>query len=268
MSDTPAGFGDIFALLGAPNPFTTATKTFDQFRRAIDEFLNSVQTFNRTMDSLNDTAERVNRLLDDIEEPVRAFLPQVTRSIKAADAMVSQLSGPIEKVAPGLSRLADTLNSPIVTGLPSDLTEVVASLRDLARHMQPLSQLADSAAAMFGIRSFLPGGSRPTPSTAPRPATSFTHARLAPVVAAPAPESPPAKKAPARKKAATKKAAAKKAAVTRSPAKKSSAKGSPAKRSGAAATRTTRSAPKKSPAKKAAAKRAPGPGRSAAKPRR
>jgi hypothetical protein len=242
MSDTGAGFGDIFALLGAPNPFKEATRTLDQLRRAIDEFLNSVENFNRTMASLNETAERVNRLLDDVEQPIRVVMPQITRSIKAADAMMNQLSGPIERVAPGLSRLADTLNSPVVTALPTDLTDAVASLRELARHMQPLTQLAESASSMFGFRSLLPSPARPPAPTAPaadeRPHTTRVTTVLFEKPPAerttPPKPAPPAKKTAGAKKPSTKKAAAtKKTAAARKTTGAKTTRKAPAKRAGA-----------------------------------
>ena len=73
------------------------------------------------MTNLNETAQRVNRLLNDVEEPVRAMIPQVTRTVKLADELSARLSGPIDQVAPGLARLADTLNSPVLMALPTDL---------------------------------------------------------------------------------------------------------------------------------------------------
>jgi ABC-type transporter Mla subunit MlaD len=247
MSDTGAGFGDIFALLGAPNPFKEATRTLDQLRRAIDEFLNSVENFNRTMASLNETAERVNRLLDDVEQPIRVVMPQVTRSIKAADAMMNQLSGPIERVAPGLSRLADTLNSPVVTGLPTDLTEAVAALREMARHMQPLTQFAESASTMFGFRSLLPGTARPPAPAAPPPAEpSRPHSTRVTTVLfeKPAAESAaPVKKATTAKKVATRTTGTTKKAAPRAAKKATTAKATAARKSGG--SKATKKAPAK-----------------------
>ena len=40
------------------------------------------------MENLNETAARVNRLLNDFEEPIRAMLPQLTRTVKMADEHV------------------------------------------------------------------------------------------------------------------------------------------------------------------------------------
>ena len=114
----------------------------------------------------HEIAGRVNRLLDEVEAPMKAFLPQVTRTLAAADMMVEQLAAPIERVAPGLARLADTLSSPQLTALPKDLGEFMNAIGDLARRMQPLSQLAESAGGLFGLRplaSMVPWRWGPTP---------------------------------------------------------------------------------------------------------
>ena len=106
------GLGDLLGLFGGANPFGAITKSIGQFQRGVSDFLSAVENFNKTMEQLHGMANRVNGLLDTVEEPIKAFVPQVTRTIKAADAMVEQLSGPIERVAPGLSRLADVLVAP------------------------------------------------------------------------------------------------------------------------------------------------------------
>ena len=196
-SSASLGLGDLLALLGGSNPLSGVTKSLGQFQRGVSQFLESVDRFNDTMDQLNQVARRVNGLLDAVEEPVRVIVPQFTRTVRTAEVLVEQLTGPIEMVAPGLARLADTLSSPALAALPRDLGQFVDVLTDLARRLQPLGQLAESAGSMFGLRSLAvlrSGGTRPA--------------------SAPLPIPPPAKKSPAKK----------------SPAKKSPAKKSPAKK--------------------------------------
>jgi ABC-type transporter Mla subunit MlaD len=211
--------GDLFAMFATTNPLAGVSRSVEQFKRGVNDLLQAVENFNDTMEQLNGVAKRVNMLLDEVEEPVKAFMPQVTRTLKAADTMVEQLSGPVEKVAPGLSRLADTLSSPTITRLPTDLGDVVEGLTDLVRKLQPLTQIAESAGSMFGFRplaALRQGGGKP--------------ATPAPVVeAAPQPAPAPVKKAPA-KKAPAKKAPAKKAPAKKAPAKKAPAKKAPAKK--------------------------------------
>ena len=211
--NTPPGISDLLGLFGGVNPFGAVTKSIGQFQRGVSDFLSAVENFNKTMEQLHGMANRVNSLLDTVEEPIRAFVPQVTRTIKAADAMVEQLTGPIDRVAPGLSRLADVLSAPALMSMPNDLSEFMGVLSDLARRLQPLGMMAESAGSMFGLRplaGLLGGSTQPPP--APKPA-------LAPAP----PEAAPARKAPA-KKATAKKATARKAPARKAPARKAPAK--------------------------------------------
>ena len=203
---TPPGISDLLGLFGGANPFNAVTKSIGQFQRGVSDFLSAVENFNKTMEQLHGVAERVNGLLDTVEGPIRAFVPQVFKVVNAADSMVEQLSGPIDRVAPGLVRLGDVLSSPQLTTLPTDLGEFMAALSDLAHKLQPLGQMAESAGSLFGLRPFasLLGSTPPPP--APQPA----------LVAAPAasPSHKAAKKAPA-KKIPTQQRPAKKAAATK-----------------------------------------------------
>ena len=105
-------------------------------------------------------------------------------------------SGPIDQVVPGLTRLADTLGSPVLTSLPKDLGSFVEALNDLVRRLAPLAQMADSASGLFGLR--IPGMSR---------AASPPALTVAMEPPAPAAQHPPAtkRKAPAKRKANPKK---------------------------------------------------------------
>jgi ABC-type transporter Mla subunit MlaD len=234
-----SGLGELLAMFGGANPFAGISKSVAQFQRGVSQFMDSVDKFNDTMEQLNQVSRRVNGLLDTVEEPVRAMVPQITRTIRAADMLVEQLNGPIEKVAPGLARLADTLSSPTLTALPRDLAQFMEVLGDLAHRLQPLGQLAESAGSMFGLRPLaaLRSGVGARPAPAPRaptaPLTYTEPAREAAVKRTPAKKTT-ARRAPA-KKAAAKKAAAKKAPAKRAPArttaaKKTAAKNAPAKR--------------------------------------
>ena len=229
------GLSDVIALLGGANPLATIGKTIEPFRRGVNDFLATLENLNATMATLNDVATRVSRLLDDVEEPIRAFMPQVTRSIKAADAVINQISAPIDKVAPGLTRLADTLAAPVFVNMATDIASFIEGMGDLARRLQPLAQMAESAGSMFGLRplgALLGGSGRP-----PQPAARV--ASPPPLLPAPVPRAASSRKAAAnqsasnnfaannvapRKQAAAKQAAAKQAAAKQAAAKQGAAR--------------------------------------------
>ncbi len=100
-------FTDVISLVAGP--IAAVIRSFDQLRKGADEMRRGFENFNTTMENLNETAERINRLLNDFEEPVRAMIPQLTRTVKLADEMSKRLSVPIDEVTPGLTRLANTL---------------------------------------------------------------------------------------------------------------------------------------------------------------
>ena len=195
------GLGDLLALLGTNNPFAGVSKSITQFQTGVNQFLESIERFNDTMDQLNQVARRVNGLLDTVEEPIQAFVPQVTRTIKTADALVEQLSGPVEKI------------TPVLTAMPTDLLAFMKVLDDVGRRLQPLGQFAESAGSVFGLRPLAAlrvGGGRPAQAPDPAPAAPIQKA---------APKKGTAKKAaakkPAPKKSAPNKSAAKKPAPKR-----------------------------------------------------
>jgi ABC-type transporter Mla subunit MlaD len=193
------GLGDLLGLLGQTNPLAQAAKTFGQFQQAVDDLLAMVQQFNATMDSMNKIATRVNTLLDDVEPPIRALMPQVTRTIKAGDAIVDRMGSAVDL------------------------------LGDLGKALQPLAQLAESA-SLFGLKPI--SSLRENASGAAdlvRRVTQFasTDPQAAPP-AAPAPAAPEKKAAPAAKKATT---AKKTAPATKAARAK---KAAPAKKAGAA----------------------------------
>ena len=218
MADNPApGFGDLVALFGT-NPFSGLTKSFQQFQRGVEQLMTTIDNLNETLKQLNEVSARITRMLDLVDEPLRAFVPQVTRTLKAADDMVERMNAPIERVAPGLNRLADALSTPTITNMPRDLNEFLSTLTDLGKRLQPLGQIAESASGMFRnnpFASFMTGGAQ-RPAESPAPA--------APAPTPPRDETPPPP--PPAKKAAAKKAPAKKTTTThkRAAAKKPAAK--------------------------------------------
>ena len=170
MADTGFGrtdpFSDVIALVAGP--IAAGIRSFEQLRKGADELMRGLENFNATMENLNETAARVNRLLNDFEEPVRAMLPQLTRTVKMADDLSLRLATPIDQVIPGLTRLADTLNSPALRSMPTDLGQFMEVINDLSKRMSPLAQIAEQAGSMFGLR--IPGLSRQAaPSGASRP---------------------------------------------------------------------------------------------------
>lgn len=203
--------GDVINLFAAP--IASGVRSFEQLRRGVEELFRTIENLNSTMENLNEAAARVNRLMGDIEEPIRAMIPQLTRTVRTADDVLNVVSGPAKKVAPNLERISETLTSPAFTSLPTQLGEFMTVMGDVSKRLGPLTQFAESAGGLFGLR--FPGMGAPKESSSDVPATPPATPSKQPVTN----KSSTAKKSPA-KKAPAKKAAAKKAAPKRSTAPK------------------------------------------------
>ena len=215
------GWGDLFTLLGSNNPLTAMTKSAEQFRTAVTGFIEAVSTFKQTMENLNATTTRMNRLLDEIEGPLHILMPQMTAATEQASRVFTMLSGPVERVAPGLAQLAETLNSPVMVELPKRMSEAMDAMVGLPKTLGPLGQMAEMAGGLFG-RGLSPFSGTRSPATAARPAEAVAASLEGKQAASDvsAGERAPAKKT-AAKKSAGKKSAGKKAAHKKSAAKKS-----------------------------------------------
>lgn len=215
---------DVITLLAAP--ISGAVRSVEQFRTGVDEFLRGIENFNRTMENLNETALRMNVLLGEVEEPIKAAVPQVTRAINNADEVMQVVSGPAMAAAPGLARLADTMNTPAFRQLPDQIATFSEVLVDMSSRMAPLTQLAESAGGLFGLRMpgaaarsgderGAPGASEPAPPSEKHTVVTTTRRKAAPKKPATA-KAKPAKKT-SSKTTTTKTATTKKGKVASDP---------------------------------------------------
>lgn len=223
--------GDLLGLLGQSNPLAQVTRSFGQFQKGLDDFLRLVEQFGSTMEQMSRIAERVNTLLDDVEPPIRALMPQVTRTIKAGDVIVDRMGSAVDllgELAKGLQPLAQLAeNAGGLLGLKNLPSLRGASPGDLVRRASQLASFADLGASSAG-NAEQSGAAHPTAAARPQ-------ARAAEA---------PAKKA-AAKRAAAKKATAKRAAATKTtptkttPTKAAAPKATPKKASSSTTRATT-----------------------------
>ena len=130
------GLGDVMSLLGGVNPVAMAGKAVETMVTLTGELVQTLANFNDTMRELNTAARRVNSLLDDIEVPIRAIVPQVQAGVKQARSTIKRVDGVLGQVG----------------SLPADVAKAVSTLGDLAVRLSPLAAFAESAGGLFGMK--------------------------------------------------------------------------------------------------------------------
>ncbi len=185
------------------NPLADVLSLLTQPATAVAGFFEALQSFRTTMEHLNGMAVRMNRLLEDVEEPIRTLAPQLTKAAQRADRLMDTVAEPLDRLTPQLVRLSDTLASPALRDLPREVTAIVTALSDLPKQLAPLARMAQTAGSLFGFRGLTELPQQPAIKAAQQQ---------------PAIKKTPAKKTPAKKTAAKKKSAPPRALAARTSA--------------------------------------------------
>lgn len=114
----PNGLDDLLNLVNTLNPLVNGAKAVDQAKRTVEALISSMELFVQSMDNLNQVATRVNRLLDDIEGPVRQIAPHINGALSAASKL-ADVSGALNEMTKRLGPLLSFLPQ---TGSNKNLT--------------------------------------------------------------------------------------------------------------------------------------------------
>ena len=95
---------ELFSLLSDFNPVTSGAKAVDQAKRTVESLISAMELFVQSMDNMNQVASRVNRLLDDIEGPMRQVMPHVNGALGAVNKL-AEVSGALTELSKRLGPL-------------------------------------------------------------------------------------------------------------------------------------------------------------------
>ena len=112
--DVQKMIADLLALLRGIDPVTEGVKLADQGRRTVEALIVALENFGTTMDNLNQAAARVNRLLDDVEDPIR----RIAGMAEQAGSLVSFLPTLASKAVSNLTPKASAPSATSQSGPP------------------------------------------------------------------------------------------------------------------------------------------------------
>ncbi len=129
MSDNPnpllSGVDKLLGALSSLDPKECGAHAAQTAKRSVDAVVSTLENLASTLENLNKTTVRINALLDEVEEPIRNMMPQLSDGLK-------------------------TLSS---------LGEATNALNELAKGIGPLTSLAENAGFLFGAKP------KPAPTT-------------------------------------------------------------------------------------------------------
>lgn len=91
---------DLLAVLRTIDPVTEGVKLAEQGRRTVEALIVALENVGSTMDNLNQAASRVNRLLDDVEDPIRRIAGMADQAGSLVGFLPSLASKAMSNLAP------------------------------------------------------------------------------------------------------------------------------------------------------------------------
>lgn len=91
---------DLLAVLRTIDPVTEGVKLAEQGRRTVEALIVTLENVGATMDNLNQAASRVNRLLDDVEDPIRRIAGMADQAGSLVGFLPSLASKAMSNLAP------------------------------------------------------------------------------------------------------------------------------------------------------------------------
>ncbi len=232
MADDDRPDFDLFNLLAGPATMMNGVRGLaDNGRKAISGLLDTIASLQRAAAALELLASRVDRLVTDLEVPLRLLTPELEKAANRVLRVAEIVEGPIDRLLPGLEQAVSTFERLSVNQLPDNLDALRSQVATVVDVFAELPRKLGSLGGFGAVAQLFPGLERLTSAAARLVPGSLTEGSRPLVSAAPAQESsrssklrPTAKKvagqkanvsskAAASKKAAPKKAAPKKAVL-------------------------------------------------------
>ena len=167
---------DLSGLLTGPlNLMSGALGAADGVRKTFTGLGETVQSLQRAVIAMEQMATRMNRLLDDLETPVRALVPE------------------LERMAGRMGKFTELMDNASVSNLPQNLERLSVELTGFLDTLRDVPGRLGPVAGMFGLDKLF-GGAASGAAAKPVPAAK-------PVVAKPVAATKPAATKPAAKRA-------------------------------------------------------------------
>jgi hypothetical protein len=95
----------------------------DNARKTVGGVMETIATLQRAAVAVEQLVSRMNRLVDDLEGPMRALTPELERSVARMQRLSAALEGPIDRLLPGLEAAVGTFDRVALSQLPETVEE-------------------------------------------------------------------------------------------------------------------------------------------------
>lgn len=154
----------------------------DNARKTVGGVMETIATLQRAAAAVEALVSRMNRLVDDLEGPMRALTPELERSVARMQRLSAALEGPIDRLLPGLEAAVGTFDRVALSQLPETVEEARQQLQALLELVSEVPRRLGLLGARSGFGALLPRPRETKPSAVAAgktPATSVPRKAVA-----------------------------------------------------------------------------------------
>ena len=128
----------------------------DNARKTVGGVMETVASLQRAAGAVEALVTRMNRLVDDLEMPLRALTPEVEKTIARMQRVSVALEGPVDRLIPGLEAAIGAFDRVALSQLPETVDDARQQLQALLDLFSELPRRLGLLGGRSGLASLLP----------------------------------------------------------------------------------------------------------------
>lgn len=149
---------DLFTLLQGPATVMSGVRGLaDNGRKAVTGLLDTIASLQRAAVALEALASRVDRLVTDIETPMRLLTPELEKAANRVLRVAEILEGPIDRLLPGLEQAVDTFDRVTLNQLPDNLDALRGQVATVVDMFAELPRRLGTLGGFGAVAQLFPG---------------------------------------------------------------------------------------------------------------
>ena len=158
MADDDRPDFDLFNLLQGPAAMMTGMRGLaDNGRKAVTGLLDTIASLQRAAAALEALASRVDRLVTDLETPLRLLSPELEKAANRVLRVAEIMEGPIDRLLPGLEQAVDTFDRLSLNQLPENLDALRSQVAAVVDVFTELPRKLGSLTGFGAVTQLFPG---------------------------------------------------------------------------------------------------------------
>jgi hypothetical protein len=174
---------DLFTLLQGPANVMSGMKGLaDNGRKAVSGLLDTIASLQRAAAALEQLASRVDRLVTELETPLRLLTPELEKAANRVLRVAELVEGPIDRLLPGLEQAVGTFERLSVNQLPDNLdalrsqvATVIEVFAEFPKRLVSLGGFGAVAQLFPGLERLTNAAARLVPGATSEPVASPSH---------------------------------------------------------------------------------------------